>query len=91
MCDGQLWYFISKFWLKPSNSLHDLHKIELNQVKKCIYYYKVIKTINLCFYQGDKTVFTVMLGGAWFESLFGDAPTEDYIQNVALEQVSVAY
>nr|CAG4649354.1 EOG090X06SP [Scapholeberis mucronata] len=39
------------------------------------------------FPQGDKTIVTVMMGGKWFESLFGVDPTEQTLLNVALQQI----
>ena len=35
----------------------------------------------------EKTVFTVMMGGAWFKSQFQDNPDPKYLENVALEQI----
>ena len=35
----------------------------------------------------EKTVFTVMMGGAWFESQFHDNPDPKNLENIALEQI----
>nr|CAG4640882.1 EOG090X06SP [Eulimnadia texana] len=40
------------------------------------------------FPQGDRTILTVMMGGKWFNTLFGNEPTEERLLNVALQQVS---
>ena len=39
------------------------------------------------FPQGDRTIFTVMMGGRWFESLFGASPSEEDLALVAVEHV----
>lgn len=42
---------------------------------------------SCCFPRGDRTVFTVMLGGYWFKEYFGENPTEGELLKVALEQL----
>nr|XP_045621252.1 protoporphyrinogen oxidase-like [Procambarus clarkii]XP_045621261.1 protoporphyrinogen oxidase-like [Procambarus clarkii]XP_045621272.1 protoporphyrinogen oxidase-like [Procambarus clarkii]XP_045621280.1 protoporphyrinogen oxidase-like [Procambarus clarkii]XP_045621285.1 protoporphyrinogen oxidase-like [Procambarus clarkii]XP_045621293.1 protoporphyrinogen oxidase-like [Procambarus clarkii]XP_045621300.1 protoporphyrinogen oxidase-like [Procambarus clarkii] len=39
------------------------------------------------FPQGDRTILTVMMGGYWFESLFGDSPSYDELLDVAISEV----
>lgn len=39
------------------------------------------------FPQGDRTIVTVMMGGKWFESLFGKDPKEDTLLKTALQQI----
>lgn len=39
------------------------------------------------FSQGDRTVVTVMMGGSWFESLFGKNPTKEDLYQVAMNQI----
>lgn len=40
-----------------------------------------------CFPKGDNTVFTVMMGGYWFEEKFGLNPTKEHLRSVALQQL----
>ena len=40
------------------------------------------------FPQGEKNIFTVMMGGAWFKEFFGDNPTEIEIEKIAVEELS---
>ncbi|XP_056632207.1 protoporphyrinogen oxidase [Diorhabda sublineata] len=42
-----------------------------------------------CFPKGDNTVLTVMMGGAWFEQLFGKHPDKERIFKIALEQLKL--
>lgn len=39
------------------------------------------------FPQGDRTILTVMMGGRWFESLFGKNATKEDLYKVAVKQV----
>lgn len=39
------------------------------------------------FPQGDRTILTAMMGGKWFESLFGKNATEKMLLDTALKQV----
>ena len=39
------------------------------------------------FKQDNHTIFTVMLGGAWFESLFGSNPSETDLNEIALKHL----
>lgn len=39
------------------------------------------------FPQGDRTILTVMMGGKWFKSLFGDKVTKEELLDVALKQL----
>ncbi len=41
------------------------------------------------FPQGDRTIITVMMGGKWFESLFGKNATEQMLLDTALKQVDL--
>ncbi|CAG9840947.1 unnamed protein product [Diabrotica balteata] len=42
---------------------------------------------SCCFPKGNNTVLTVMMGGAWFEQLFGKNPSEDLLLQTATEQL----
>lgn len=42
---------------------------------------------SCCFPRNNNTVLTVMLGGAWYEELFGKNPDENLILNTAKEQL----
>ena len=43
---------------------------------------------NSCsFPQGERTILTAMMGGRWFESLFGRNVTEETLLDVALKEV----
>lgn len=39
------------------------------------------------FPQGDKTIFTVMMGGAWFDQLFGQNPSSTDLESIALKHL----
>merc|ERR1712008_424176 len=39
------------------------------------------------FPQGDTTIFTVMMGGAWFNQLFGQNPNPKDLESIALEHL----
>lgn len=39
------------------------------------------------FPQGDRTIFTVMMGGSWFKSLFGDDPDVEELEELAIRQI----
>ncbi|KAG7164142.1 Protoporphyrinogen oxidase-like 1, partial [Homarus americanus] len=39
------------------------------------------------FPQGDKTILTVMMGGYWFKTLFGDNPSDESLLDVAINEV----
>ncbi|KAK8727607.1 hypothetical protein OTU49_009645, partial [Cherax quadricarinatus] len=39
------------------------------------------------FPQGDRTILTVMMGGYWFKSLFGDTPSSEELLEVATREV----
>nr|CAG4637033.1 EOG090X06SP [Ceriodaphnia reticulata] len=41
------------------------------------------------FPQGDRTIITAMMGGRWFDSLFGKNVTEDILLDIALKQVDL--
>lgn len=43
---------------------------------------------SCCFDQNGQTVVTVMMGGAWFESNFGDKPSNKDLYNIALNHVT---
>ena len=43
---------------------------------------------NSCsFPQGERTILTAMMGGRWFESLFGRNVTEETLLDIALKEV----
>ncbi|KAJ8917138.1 hypothetical protein NQ315_012630 [Exocentrus adspersus] len=42
---------------------------------------------SCCFPRSKDTVLTVMMGGKWFEQLFGEDPSEDYLLQVARGQL----
>ena len=42
---------------------------------------------SCCFPQGDRTIVTCMMGGKWFQSLFGSHPTKEMLLEVALKEV----
>ncbi|CAH2011798.1 unnamed protein product [Acanthoscelides obtectus] len=42
---------------------------------------------SCCFPNGDNTVLTVMMGGAWFKDLFGDYPDKQDLLKTAKEQL----
>jgi len=42
---------------------------------------------NLFEIQGDRTIFTAMMGGRWFNKNFGDNPTVEQVEKIAQEQV----
>lgn len=44
---------------------------------------------SCCFPHGDNTVLTVMMGGPWFEQLFGKNPDESLLLKTATEQLKV--
>lgn len=42
---------------------------------------------SCCFPNDTGTVLTVMMGGHWFNELFGSNPTEEYLLNIATDQL----
>ncbi|CAH1170198.1 unnamed protein product [Phaedon cochleariae] len=45
-------------------------------------------TYDSCIFpRGENTVLTVMMGGAWFEELFGKNPEKDFLLKIALDQL----
>lgn len=42
---------------------------------------------SCCFPKGDNTVFTVMMGGFWFKTHFGENPSEETLLNIALREL----
>ncbi|TRY76568.1 hypothetical protein TCAL_00132 [Tigriopus californicus] len=45
-------------------------------------------TFDTCaFPQGNKTIFTVMMGGKWFQELFGENPSPDSLGEIALSEL----
>jgi len=41
------------------------------------------------FPQGERTIFTVMMGGRWFQSLFGQNPSEEDLTVIAVEHIQM--
>lgn len=39
------------------------------------------------FPQGDRTIFTVMMGGYWFQTLFGDNPSHEDLLDIAMTEI----